>query len=132
MGSDCHHAILVTAHDVKVAVELHLKIAQVLAGSQQELLYILSSLHVSPINRRVSFTIYPDGSEEGRSLSNEGDEIRNKLVTLLRNTIRIDWVEVQYGHYKGESKIVNHSDDPESVKCKNKKWVSEYQKECGC
>jgi hypothetical protein len=63
----------------------------------------------SPSNRYLSFFIPPDGSKEGWSQSNEGDEDRSRFKRFLRKRhMHMDWTEIAYG---GDDVISSIEDD---------------------
>lgn len=53
------------------------------------------------------------GSKEGWDTSDTGDRARAAFTAWLREADHGDWVEIQFGDDEGETRIVNHSDDPD-------------------
>lgn len=64
---------------------------------------LISPIVTSLINNYHTFFIAPDGSKEGYDLSEDGDNIRSKVIELLRTydshdgTFPVSYVEMYYG-----------------------------------
>ncbi len=110
MGYMCHHAILITTYDEHHATRAHDRAETIFEDT------LVSPVQESVINGYYSFAIFPDGSKEGWSASDKGDEHRTMFIAWLekqRNEDRsswYDWVEVQYGDDDLATRIVNDSD----------------------
>ena len=100
MGYHKHHAIIITGFLSNRNQEL-----QAIHDFALEIGCSISPISEEVINGFQSFVVYPDGSKDGWTSSNEGDERRDKLVELLRmghiETFYVggsyDWVEIMYG-----------------------------------
>ena len=110
MGYMRHHAIVITGWQAKNVEEAALE--------AERLGCICSRVVASEINGYLSFAIFPDGSKEGWSESDDGDARRNALIEWMRERSEakggshyLDWVEVQYGDDNGVTRIVRHSDE---------------------
>lgn len=110
MGWDRHHAIVVTAFresDINSACEM----AHTLFHPNQ-----VSPIQKAPINDWWTFFVGPDGSKEGWSDSDAGDEARTTFIGWLRlcesaGDFYVDWAVLQYGDDAGVCKVVSHRDD---------------------
>jgi len=106
MGIIRHHAIVVTSYTKKT-----------LTSARDRALGLdlsVSEIVDSPANGYVSFLVSPDGSNEGWSISNQGNEDRAHFIKYLRTRSDLDWVEVSYGDDSGlPSRIVSCDDVPE-------------------
>ena len=110
MGYDRHHAIVVTAFREEDIVAAH---AKALATFHE---YQVSPIQKAPVNDWWTFFVGPDGSKEGWSDSDAGDEARANFVSWIAARYETggfyaDWAELQYGDDHGECKIVRHSDE---------------------
>ena len=127
MGYIRHHAIIVTGsydYDGKLseaidfecgkwhwAAVARCKALELFGGDN------VSELMHSTINNIKSFCIVPDGSKEGREVSDKGDDNRDIFIKWLESLIDgdmsspLDWVEVQYGDGDKVTKIVRDSDE---------------------
>lgn len=110
MGRIAHHAIVVTTWKPELLVEAHRK--------AEEFGCAVSSIVVSPINGYRSFLVAPDGSKEGWSDSDRGDEQRDKFIAWMNSKAYDDgsnalrWAEVFYGedvlYRKDGAKVTRH------------------------
>ena len=109
MGYMRHHAIIVTSFDEDLINEVHAR--------AKEIFPAVSEIVPSGINGYASFFIPPDGSKEGWSESDAGNERRELFIEYLISfryedgSSPLDWVEVQYGDDDRVTRIVRHSDD---------------------
>lgn len=103
MGTTQHHAIVVTgqADDVQA---LHAA-AMLLAGD------LVSPIVPARANGYASFFVAPDGSYEGRRVSDDGDAAREKFRALLHER-RADWAEVSYGELGDAAEGTRAAFDP--------------------
>ena len=62
------------------------------------------------VNGERSFFIPPDGSKEGWSDSDKGDERRNEFVEWLRSEGQVHWVEVCYAEDESNTRTTRASD----------------------
>lgn len=110
MGTVSHHAIIVTGWK-----EAPIRLAHALATE-------LMASQVTPIlrahvNGYFSFAVLPDGSKDGWTDSDHGDQQREKLKVLLRTpeyedgSSSVEWVEVLYGHDVGDETAVTECSD---------------------
>lgn len=113
MGYMRHHAIIVTTWHEARAEAARGEAVGVFAGRAP-----VSPLLASPINGYWSFMVGPDGSKQGWSDSDRGDEARDALVAWLHaqryedGSSAFSWVEVQYGDDNGDTRVVRDSDAP--------------------
>jgi len=107
MGYMRHHAIIVTSFGEDWLVPAHQKATAIFP--------IVSPILESGMNYYLSFLIPCDGSKEGWSASDEGDERRDRFINWLRDQEYDDgsscltWAEVQYGDEDGEQVVLRHS-----------------------
>lgn len=108
MGYTRHHAIICTswslariAHASEVAEEIGLPV---------------TAIHATPINSYSTFIVLPDGSKEGWTDSDDGDEMRERFIQYLRDKHTdedgghyIDWALVQYGDDYGNNCVLDHN-----------------------
>jgi hypothetical protein len=102
MGYICHHAIVVTAFDHKDAETIRWKAV--------DLGLTTTNVTDSPVNGYASFMVVPDGSKEGWSASDAGNNQRDEFLewlTMLGPTC--SWAEVQYGDEGGNDVMLRHS-----------------------
>jgi hypothetical protein len=115
MGYIRHDAIVVTGEDYEsraYMTEAHAKAQGVFAGSN---VYV-SGLTPVAVNGSQSFLIAPDGSKEGWSNSDEGDERRAAYIEwLLANDTLVDWVAVNFG-----------GDDADHIRARGK-WDDDWR-----
>ena len=97
MGWIRHHAIIVTGCDeaIEESHELALKLLESWEDEPFDPQPVVGPLSDECMNNYRSFSVYPDGSKEGWSTSNAGDDFRDKLIAGLHEWC--DWVEVEYG-----------------------------------
>ena len=108
MGYMRHHAIVVTSWDNKILRKAHKK--------AKKLFKQVAPITPPAINGYVSFLIAPDGSKENWLPSDHGDEKRREFIEWtdrLRDEVgfKIDYVEIQFGDERRETKIISHSDN---------------------
>ena len=107
MGYMRHHAIVITSWQQDSAVAAHAKAV--------ELEMIVTPIVHTPLNGYLTFTVCPDGSNEGWDESHNGDDQRDKLVKWMEEQIVAykmywDWVEVQYGDDNGATLVTRSSE----------------------
>lgn len=106
MGYIAHNAIIVTGYDPKRVEAARQKAAEVFDARQ------VSSIVTGVVNSYDSFLVGPDGSKEGWSDSNEGDERRNTFLTWLRAEWKagnyLEWVELRYGDEEELSAVTDN------------------------
>lgn len=119
MGYMRNHAIVVSSWQAE-GIEAAHAAAKAIFGKEREPFGATFDRLVSPIidgmtNGVRSFFIAPDGSKEGWEPSDDGDACRAEFVAWLRDaetrSLRLEWVEVQFGDDDRVTRIVNHSDD---------------------
>ena len=111
MGHITHHAIIVTAPE-------HL--IQKARRKARKIFPWVSNVGKGVVNDSSSFLIPPDGSKEGWSDSNTGDNQREEFIEWLRaqaykdGSNSFEWVELAYGNDDGCARITDHGfdDDP--------------------
>lgn len=109
MGYMRHHAILVTTWDEAKANAAH--------DAAAALEMSVTPVMESAINGYYSFAVLPDGSKEGWSESEKGDEARAKFIEWTRaqayedGSNIFDWCEVQYGDDEDEAEILQSGDE---------------------
>lgn len=101
MGYQRHHAIIVTHWNESRIEKVH-TFAVSLFGR------LVTPIVDSNVNHNKSFAILPDGSNEGRDVSNECDKAREQFTRFLESQ-SLDWVEVQFGDEDGDNKITGSS-----------------------
>ena len=100
-----HHIVVVTAHDAKLAEDLRKRISELYKRNMEAKngFQLISPIVSSLINNYHTFFIGPDGSKEGYDLSDDGDNIRAKVLELLESyqtddgTFPVNYVELFYG-----------------------------------
>ncbi len=111
-----HHVIIVTVNDFKLAEKIKNDIS-ILYKKNMEVKNaheLISPITPSLINNFYSFFIAPDGSKEGYDLSEDGDNIREKIVTHLKSykgdgfSVPVNFVEIFYGDDKLKPEILNY------------------------
>lgn len=108
MGYMRHHAIVVTSWNEEKPFKAHTKATEILRQ--------VAPITPPAVNGYVSFLIAPDGSKEGWSESNKGDDARGEFVAWLDEqkfgdgSTSLPWVEIQLADDEEETKIVSHSD----------------------
>lgn len=113
MGYMRHHTIVVTSWDDELAITAHAQAEEVFT----ETACVVSALTPPATNGFRSFFVAPDGSKEGWTASNEGDEARSVFVEWMDSqrysdgSTSLDWVEVQFGDDDGETVVISDSDD---------------------
>lgn len=113
MGYMVHHAILVTTFDEQRAKIAHKKAIEIFDNLVSE---VVTQMRESVVNGYHSFTVFPDGSKDGWTDSDTGDQHRAAFIEWLESqryedrSSPYDWVEVQYGDDNGDTKIINDSE----------------------
>ncbi len=117
MGYMCHHAIIVTTSNqegAKVAHEKAVEIFQAPFGHFKRTCPV-SEILASPVNGYYTFLIPPDGSKEGWSDSDTGDERREQFIAWLNsqryedNSSPYDWAEIQYGDGDRDNRMLRNN-----------------------
>jgi hypothetical protein len=126
MGYNRHHAIVVTGprksygrSDIDANLDKTIYAVQRsvydLAG-KHGYAFLIGPVVESAANSYGSFLVAPDGSKEGWRDSEQGDVLRNEIITYLE-TLRygdgstsFDYVEVQFGDDNLETKVIRDSD----------------------
>lgn len=115
MGYIKHHAIVVTG-DVDYINLAHEEAKKIFDNhfSKEKTYESDSSDVVSNVMRGVandtrSFFIAPDGSKEGWSMSDVGNDAREDFINWLRKYGKCDYVEVMFGGDDHYENIVNSS-----------------------
>lgn len=120
MGYMFHDAIIVTVND-RDAQRIHARAVEIFATfddtpSTFKGETLVSDLTRGAVNCYESFAVFPDGSKEGWSTSDEGDRCRSELIAFLRSE-SVDFVHVRFGGDGGDgggedlTAIVTHGDD---------------------
>lgn len=108
MGYSRHHAVIVTASNI-YATQFHTvrdKLAQDPVFGR-----LVSQVISSVTNGKITFFVAPDGSNEGRDRSDQGDRFRDEVISRVSQQVpEADWVVVQYGDDDCVTKIVDDSD----------------------
>lgn len=108
MGYMRHHAIIVTG--IMPYIETaHRKAADIFGPRVQDPFH--DSTPVTPITFRTintyqSFAVLPDGSKEGWTQSDTGDEKHNEFIAFLEGSSSVDWVEVQFADDGGDDRVI--------------------------
>jgi len=108
-GSDLHEDSLFNKDNYLTISIVHEKAKQIFPEK------LVSDLQMSVMNAYKSFAIFPDGSKEGWSDSDEGENRRDAFIKWIQGDTRsrsfIDWVEIQYGDDERMTRICRHSDE---------------------
>lgn len=110
MGYMRHHAIVVSSWSSDAITRAHVEAQRIFAPQQ------VSPTVRGVVNEEHTFLVGPDGSKEGWSESDVGDERRSAFREWLDGqregdgTSRLRWVEVQYGDDRGGTRVVHDSD----------------------
>lgn len=108
MGYMRHHAIIATSWDQELLKKAHDK--------AMEIFNQVAPITPIATNGYVSFLVAPDGSKEGWTESEMGDDKRNEFIEWIEThrysdgSISIDYVEIQFGDDDGETKIIRHNE----------------------
>lgn len=88
-----HHAIIVTSCNDALLHEAYLKAIEIFK-------FQVSGVVESLANGYYSFFIAPDGGADGWVTSEEGDENRDKYISLLSSGqyAALKWIEIKYGN----------------------------------
>lgn len=105
MGYYAYHAIVVADSSGLVA-QAHMRIMK-LDNMSDWLHELVSQMSPPQTNDISSFCIFPDGSKEGWTHSDEGDEFREEVKKILRE-LRVDFVEIRFG---GDTDCATIEDD---------------------
>lgn len=110
MGYMRAHAVVVTGSREEDVIAAHQK-----AGNLFPDVAPVTPITPAAVNGSRSFMVAPDGSKEGWTESNIGDQRRKDFIAWLRHmqrsgTLSLNWVEVQFGDDEGETKICDHSE----------------------
>ena len=98
MGHVRHHAIVVTSWD-----DTKLQAAHAHAKS---LGMAVTDIVEAPVNGYATFAVTPDGSKEGWSASDVGDNQRAEFRSYLNGLgWRLEWFEAMYGNDDGYAEI---------------------------
>lgn len=111
-----HHAILITAHDLKVLQQLKVVIADMIKQNIEASngIKLLGEITESLINNFYSFIVFPDGSKEGHETSDDADILRKKITTHIEQYNKankenpINFIEVYFGSDDATAGILNH------------------------
>lgn len=117
MGYMRHNAMIVTCYDPELLRRAH-DVAHRLFREEDVLgdrVAEVTPITGVSVNGYQSFMVAPDGSKEGWSKSDQGDQARAEFVAWLNAAVEedwyFDWVEVQYGDDDLETKIIHDSDE---------------------
>ncbi len=100
MGVIAHHAIVITGSYGGFAERAHEKALGIFPREQ------VSEISPEAVNGYRSFSVFPDGSKEGWSESDDGNAQRDAFVTWLYEqeygdgSSPLSWVEVHYGEIR--------------------------------
>ena len=111
-----HHAILITAHDLKLLQEVKAAIVSMIKQNIEASngIKLLGEITESLINNFYSFIVFPDGSKEGHETSDDGDILRKKITDYLElhnKTTKenpVNFIEVYFGSDDGTAGVLNH------------------------
>ena len=99
------HAIVVTGGDYEESKDIlaaHAKATEIFPWA--------SPICPPQVNGERSFFIPPDGSKEGWSDSDKGDERRDTFVKWLQEEGKVHWVEVCYAEDEPNTRVIRASD----------------------
>lgn len=99
MGYRRHHAIIVTSWDGPSLVTARHRACSIFPW--------VSPISPPAVNGFRSFFVPPDGSNEGRLLSDEADDRRDEFINWLKNGggRMCSWAEVQFGDEDGKNQL---------------------------
>lgn len=118
MGYIKHHTIVVTGWEVEKLKEAHQKAKEVFENNFEREPYekpfasrLVSDIIQGLSNGQGSFFIAPDGSNEGWTTSNNGNNARKEFLDWLKNSDNYcDYVEVVFGGDDEYEAIVRSKD----------------------
>lgn len=107
MGYMMHHCIVVTGFKEDWIQEAHAKAVEIFGETQ------ITNIVDSVANFYLSFMVGTDGSKEGWSESEKGDQQRRDFIAYLKNEAkdRFYWAEIQYHDDEGDRCIIDHQDN---------------------
>lgn len=94
MGYIWHDAVIVTFDYETLDAA---KVGAFRESMPREFRHLLVGPIDSVVNCYVTYVFAPDGSKEGRSDSDLGDELRARFIALFRDDYAADIVEVRFG-----------------------------------
>ena len=107
MGYLLHKAMIVNGWDGDAVAKAHEAVVAIYSEGGQ--LRLVSPVIPHVCNGGASFFIAPDGSKEGWSESNLGDELRESAKVALNAVNLVDWCEVMCGGDDGQCAILSHN-----------------------
>lgn len=123
MGYERRHAIVVSGCE-KDVLEAHAAAKRVFSGDPENGWrgQVVSPIVAGISNGERSFFVGPDGSNEGRTTSDEGDRRRGEFVEWLRERTKegnesyeriflVEWVEVLFGDDEDYAEVTTHNND---------------------
>lgn len=117
MGYICHNAIVVTGsadHVERAWHHAHAMLSDLQDGFDPLPMGMLSPLGETVVNGTKSFSIWPDGSKEGWSTSDEGDAFRQDFIDYLdgAHDLYVAWCEVRFGDEADMNGMLRCSGEP--------------------
>lgn len=114
MGYIRHHAIIVTGYTEEGIGRAHAKALEIFTSSfpdyrERELFCWVSPISPPAINGYQTFFVGPDGSKEGWTASDFGDDLRQKFIDWLTEDRDCVWALVRYYDEDRVIKIENSS-----------------------
>ena len=111
-----HHAIIITAHDLKLLQEVRTSIAEMVKQNIEASngIRLLGEITESLINNFYSMTIFPDGSKEGHETSDDADILRKKITEYLNQLNKtnkenpVNYIEVYFGSDDATAGMLSH------------------------
>ena len=115
MGYMRHHMIVVTTYDDRLIQQAHTKATEIFGRPERVGVHMaVTPIVVSAVNQYYSFFVPTDGSKEGWSDSDDGDQNRAEFITWLESQRYEDqsspfkWAEVQYGDEQRDNRVLHH------------------------
>ncbi len=111
-----HHAIIITAHDLKLLQQVKVTLGEMIKQNIEASngIRLLGEITESLINNFYSLIVFPDGSKEGHETSDDGDILRKKITDYLEQHNKthkenlLNFIEVYFGSDDGTGGVLKH------------------------
>ena len=124
MGYMRHHMIVVTTFDEQLIQLAHAKATEIFVRPNHHGRIVgVTPIVTSMVNHYYSFFVPTDGSKEGWSDSDDGDQNRAEFIAWLESQRYEDlsspfkWAEVQYGDEQRDNRVLHHDGLVEPCDC---------------
>ena len=114
MGYMCHHAVIVSSCDKKLIEKARQKAVEIF-GRYPDTKPLVSNMVTANVNNYRAFFIAPDGSKEGWSASDEGNECRKDFLDWVKaqafedGSNMLGWALVQFDDDEEDNKLLEAS-----------------------